>query len=713
VDHDTRLAELSKIVWRWRSGQLSRRTALRLLANLGISLCGGLVTISAARGMNHQPGHIDEQGGDPDAGGAEAQPGSSAATELDTSYDPDLNPDLMNPERGMYFEEYPGDTTDSRRQTHTIVPRWLNLTDWCNKDLTWDPDNPDRTSQVLTDYAVWLEEARTKTRELGFPMKVLFRPRYDQVVEVAEGVRCNVPSNCTFVGGGSEKVFHADSLERQKNHIDAVATMLADYADVIAFIHAGYLGNWGEWNTASSSDQCPSYSQANAPLLYCCTDRNAIIDHMLSAYAAAGITQDVELRTPVFAKEVVERYTKDGKPPPNIGLHNDCFMSSKDNDVVPVDGSDSGTYSDFFGCCPPPCDCCCPPEAPCDSPPPCDCPQTCCRSSNCRSLENFESEVKARAWAAEWTAGSSFGGETCPAGGTERWRHCRNMIGANSEPALLHMTYLNGHYAEGAVDAWELGDADGDTCYADIRRDLGYRFVVNSVEYTRTVAGGQKFFVRVEVENTGWGRLDKPRVAKLVLRNGTNPPLEYPFSGGSVSDWAPGPPRTISVSDSAPPGTYQVRLWIPDPDAEDQDATVRTNYAVKLATLRANDMGQLVNVFDPDTGENDLGVEITVQPIDRDPPVISGVSSQVWVDPVTGLSAYISWQTDEPADTQVEYGSTPGLGTTTTRDPDLRYSHTVWLTLLDPRNPYYLFEVKSRDAEGNLATASGLFSPPP
>jgi hypothetical protein len=82
-----------------------------------------------------------------------------------------------------------------------------------------------------------------------------------------------------------------------------------------------------------------------------------------------------------------------------------------------------------------------------------------------------------------------------------------------------------------------------------------------------------------------------------------------------VSSWAPGKKTTISVSAlTPPPGTYGVWLGIPDPDLKNPDAypEAKKNYAVKLATKR-ND----ANVFDPDTAENDLGVEITVR---RRPP---------------------------------------------------------------------------------------------
>lgn len=484
-----------------------------------------------------------------------------------TGYTPDDDPDLKNPERGMYFGEVPGDG-----DYHTIVPKWLWLAPWCGVDLIWDGPDSLSTSPVLKAYAEELEDAR------GAGYKVLFRPRYDQIAQDAEGDFCNVPSDCTF-GSGSTKVFHANSLDRQKDHINAVAAMLAEYKDVVAFIQAGYLGNWGEWNIGNSSD-CTPYTPANAPMLYCCTDRLEIIDHLVSTYAAAGIAQHVELRTPVLAKEALELNSS-----AKVGLHNDCFMSSNATST-----SDSGTYSDFLNCSP----------QPCDKPEPCDSGPT------CGSLQNFGSSAASRTWAEGRTEGFSFGGETCSSDGNERWRTCANMTSPTGDPAKLHLIYLNGDHAEGAVSTWVQGG-----CYPDIKRNLGYRFDVTSVDYTSTVAAGQSFQVRVEVANTGWAKLHKPRQAKIVLRSGL---LSYPFeipeeSGGAVASWAPGQTTLLSVTACPPPaGMYKVRLWIPDPDVVDPSAPQQIPYAVKLATKHDGD-----NVFDPTTGENDLGVEIEVQ----------------------------------------------------------------------------------------------------
>src|SRR5215213_6047450 len=152
----------------------------------------------------------------------------------DYTADTDL---LKNPERGMYYEE-PLEPGDDDYDTSWIVAEWLWLAPACHDNLVWDPTNPDpqATSPVLKKYA---EEKLDKARSEGY--KILFRPRYD------ENDQGEVSDGCKYLINGVP-VFHADSKDRQFNHIDAVAAMLGDYKDVIAFIQAGYLGAWGEWN---------------------------------------------------------------------------------------------------------------------------------------------------------------------------------------------------------------------------------------------------------------------------------------------------------------------------------------------------------------------------------------------------------------------------------------------------------------------------------
>lgn len=87
---------------------------------------------------------------------------------------------------------------------------------------------------------------------------------------------------------------------------------------------------------------------------------------------------------------------------------------------------------------------------------------------------------------------------------------------------------------------------------------------------------------------------------------------------------------------------------------------------------------------------------------DTTPPVISGISTPI----ITTDSVAIIWNTDEPSDSQVSYGTSAGTYTTTTTlDTTLTSSHLAALTGLTPSTTYY-YVVKSKDASGNLSTSA-------
>ncbi|MDO8426418.1 MAG: CFI-box-CTERM domain-containing protein [Deltaproteobacteria bacterium] len=85
-------------------------------------------------------------------------------------------------------------------------------------------------------------------------------------------------------------------------------------------------------------------------------------------------------------------------------------------------------------------------------------------------------------------------------------------------------------------------------------------------------------------------------------------------------------------------------------------------------------------------------------------PVISGV----YAGNVTADSAAINWVTDEPSDSQVDYGTSASYGGATPLDSAKTASHVQALSGLSPAAAYS-FRVLSRDAAGNL-TASGNFT---
>jgi len=85
--------------------------------------------------------------------------------------------------------------------------------------------------------------------------------------------------------------------------------------------------------------------------------------------------------------------------------------------------------------------------------------------------------------------------------------------------------------------------------------------------------------------------------------------------------------------------------------------------------------------------------------------VTSPVISEVDISHITESNATINWVTDEPATSQVEYGTTDAYGSTTSLNEELATSHSVTLTELKPETTYH-FRIKSVDEAGNEALSN-------
>ncbi len=135
-------------------------------------------------------------------------------------------------------------------------------------------------------------------------------------------------------------------------------------------------------------------------------------------------------------------------------------------------------------------------------------------------------------------------------------------------------------------------------------------------------------------------------------------------------------------------------------------------YAVTWNTTANADGAHVLSAVARDAAGNSAtsaGVTVTVangtaqasgaQTSDTTPPAISTASVSV-----TSSGATISWTTNEPSDTQVEYGFTRIYAQSTPLDTTLATSHSQVLNGLTP-NTWYHFRVRSRDAAGNLGVS--------
>ncbi|HXS95629.1 MAG TPA: S8 family serine peptidase [Candidatus Limnocylindrales bacterium] len=86
------------------------------------------------------------------------------------------------------------------------------------------------------------------------------------------------------------------------------------------------------------------------------------------------------------------------------------------------------------------------------------------------------------------------------------------------------------------------------------------------------------------------------------------------------------------------------------------------------------------------------------------PPVISAASA----GSVTSSGATITWVTNRPADSQVNYGLSSSYGYTTPLDSTLVTTHSVALTGLAPSSTYH-YQILTRDSQGLLGASADLF----
>ncbi len=105
-------------------------------------------------------------------------------------------------------------------------------------------------------------------------------------------------------------------------------------------------------------------------------------------------------------------------------------------------------------------------------------------------------------------------------------------------------------------------------------------------------------------------------------------------------------------------------------------------------------------------GDPVYGDEMSFTTADGAPPVISMVSASATSDSV----ATVTWTTNEPASSRVEYGLTTDYGLLTPPSGDLVESHSIRLTHLKAGRVYH-YRVVSMDAAGNQAlSADGIFT---
>src|SRR5206468_3573836 len=160
---------------------------------------------------------------------------------------------------------------------------------------------------------------------------------------------------------------------------------------------------------------------------------------------------------------------------------------------------------------------------------------------------------------------------------------------------------------------------------------------------------------------------------------------------------------TITVSATASYNVFVVGLPLTLHTTLFPYTTLFRSYSISWDTTAVSNGSHTLTAVARDAAGNtttSAAVTVTVTN-DLTPPVLSGVTASA-----LGLdTATISWTTDEPADSQLEYGLTTGYGSASALDANRVTAHALTLNGLTAGTLYH-YRVKSKDAAGNLAVSS-------
>jgi peroxiredoxin len=209
---------------------------------------------------------------------------------------------------------------------------------------------------------------------------------------------------------------------------------------------------------------------------------------------------------------------------------------------------------------------------------------------------------------------------------------------------------------------------------------------------------------------TGWLEGPISKVQEMV--GGINLPAWLPFSNKDST-----PPAMLNASvtnitknsalitwETDEPSCTQLMLCESDGGCTwtEPDENLVSDHSVNLTDLKPNTEYHFTATSTDACSNQGIteGDFVTLAEVSTASLVISGIT----VSNITDLAATISWTTDQPGTSQVEYGASNSYGSSSTLDEKLATSHSATLSGLQPTTSYH-FKVISRDGSGNEAVS--------
>lgn len=427
-----------------------------------------------------------------DSAGSTDQTGN--LTSLQTTFYPlDDSGTFANPERGLYqytkieadnagnYVWSGADAASLRADGKSLV---LLIVDMRN-----EVNSADLPSSLLNELDATLNYLESNG------LKAVFRGRYKE----DEG---GCPAN---------PIYEPSSVSTILDHIEDLAEVMNNYPAAIAYIEAGMIGRWGEWNC--------SIHDINDPQL--------ALD-VVGTWLSEIPDRFVGLRRPRFKADAPFSSSQSAR----VSHYNDCFLYNSGHRGTYDPGVSMTTvqeYRDYL------------------------------QGTNATNGETYSVPM---------------GGESCgmdpdyPASGDT---YAPIAGQANEFCAKGQLAFRDYRYSY--LSAWETTwplnwIAEG--CWSQVQQELGYRFDLDRVDIIGNVFPGAAVTVEFEVQNDGYARLYRSRDAELIFATGATVVERVTLPGVDPADWVPGSSIdtvNITIPSSLNPATYQIGVALPDPDA--------------------------------------------------------------------------------------------------------------------------------------------------
>ena len=354
-------------------------------------------------------------------------------------------------------------------------------------------------------------------------------------------------------------------------HLQQLQPIFAKNKDVIAVVQMGLIGPWGEQFYSDHFGDLEHGPVTDQHWL----DRSEVISKLLEVVPESrmvqvrapyyklrfldGVKADPEHARPLSIKEAYN-----GTPIARLAHHNDCILANYD---------DYWTYHSFH------------------------------------QWPAVSDTLNLKPYIASETKFLVFGGETCPGGpnGEDVYNPYNNCLseggGAQNYLKRFHTSFLNTSWS-GAVN----GDWNN-KCIDEIKRNLGYRFVLKRGVYPVVIRNGQNIKMQLDFVNEGYASTYNLRYVELVLRSKEDQKVYKMKIDCDPRYWFPDDLHAVKLNlewpEVLPGGQYELFINFPDPEPSLYD---RPEYAIRLASKYESN-----SIWDADRGWNLLLPAIKIE----------------------------------------------------------------------------------------------------